>query len=148
MLGGFYQAYWSLVASPPIGSAAEISKIEPLPDGGAKVYTSSQSSSVVITVDKENVPTHYKLETPALNGSVDLRYLPAPKPIPGDLRRISNMDVSEQIGTSIINIKLNLDYQAVDGFYIPAHISYDVGGAYSMSLEFSGCSASKRAAAK
>lgn len=143
MLGGYYQMYWSLLASPLVDNAADITKIEPLPDGGARVYSSSENSNVVINVDKENTPTHYTLDTPALKGTVDLRYIPAPKPVAGDLRRISGMDVSAQIGTSIMNVKLDLDYQVVDGFYVPGHVSYDVGGAYSLSTEFSGCSISK-----
>ena len=145
MLGGFYQMYWSLVATPPIHSAAEITKMESLADGGAQVYSSSQDIKVVITVNKENTPTHYTLDSPTLKGTIDLRYVPAPTPIPGDLRRISSVDVSEHIGTSVINVKLDLDYQAVDGFYVPAHVSYDVGGALSVSMKFSDCSATKGA---
>jgi len=136
-----------MLASSPIDNEAEITKIEPLPDGGAKVYTSSQNTHVVITVNKENTPTHYTLESPALNGTIDPHYIPSPKPVPGDLRRVSSLDVSEQIGTSIMNVKLALEYQAVGGFYIPGHVSYDVGGAYSLSMEFSGCSVSKGAIA-
>ncbi len=147
MLGGFDQMYWSLVASPPINNAAEITKIEPMANGGAEVYSSSDNTKVVITVDRENVPTHYTLDSPAMNGTIDLRYTPAPKPVPGDVRRISSMDVSERIGTSIINVKVGLDYQTVDGFSVPGHVSYDLGGAYSLSMEFSNCFASKGAIA-
>jgi hypothetical protein len=50
-LGGFYQMYWNILASSPISSAAEIAKIEPLPDGGAKVYSSSQNINLVISTD-------------------------------------------------------------------------------------------------
>ena len=32
-LGGFYQSYWSMFASSPISNAADLSKIEPQPDG-------------------------------------------------------------------------------------------------------------------
>ena len=35
-LGGFYQMYWNILASSPISNAAEIAKIEPLPDGALK----------------------------------------------------------------------------------------------------------------
>jgi hypothetical protein len=143
MLGGFYQMYWSLVASPPLHNASEISKIDHLSDGGAKIQTSSQNINVVITVDKENTPTHYAVNSPALSGTVDLRYVPPPKTIPGDVRRISAMDVSEQLGSSTLNLKLTFDYQAVGEFYVPAHISYDLGAGYAVSMEFSGCSASK-----
>jgi len=147
MLGGFYQMYWNLVASSPIDNAAEITKIEPLPDGGAKVYSSSQNINVVIITDKERTPTHYTLDSPAMNGTIDLRFISSPKPTPGDLRRISSMDLTEQIGNSTMNVKLSLDYQAVGGFYIPRHVSYNLGGAYSLSMDFSGCSVSKGAAA-
>jgi len=143
ILNGFGKMYWSLAASAPIGSAFEISKIEPLPDGGATVYTASGSTSIVITVNAENTPTHYILDSPVLKGTIDLSYRPAPKPVPGDLRRISSVDVSEHIGTSIINGKLDLDYQAVDGFYVPGHVSYDFGGAYFLLMDFSSCSVSK-----
>jgi hypothetical protein len=148
MVGGFYQMYWSLVAAPPLRNASDISKIEPLPDGEAKVYSSSQDTTVVITVDRENTPTHYTLNSPALSGTVDLHYVLSPKQIPGDVRRISSMDVSEQLGTSILNIKLNLDYQTVQEFYVPADVSYDLGKGFSLSIKFSGCSVSKEATDK
>jgi hypothetical protein len=147
MLGGFYQTYWNLVASSPIGSAAELAKIEPLPDGGVKVYTSSQNINVVVTADKESTPTHYTLDTSAMRGTIDVQYAASPRPVPGDLRRISSMDLVEQIGTSTMNVKLSLDYQAVDGIYIPSHVSYTMVGAYSLSIDFSGCSVSKKVSA-
>ena len=145
MLDGFYQMYWSMVASSPINKAAEIAKTEPLPGGGTKVYVSSQNTNVVMTVDKESIPTHYTLDNPALNGTIDLHYIPSPKPVPGDLRRISALDVSEHIGTSVFNVRLALDYQTVDGFHVPGHVSYNLVGAYSLSMDFSGCSVSKEA---
>jgi hypothetical protein len=148
MVGGFYQMYWNMVASSPIGNAAEIAKIEPLPDGGAKVYSSGQDISLVIFTDKENTPTHYTVNSPAMNGTINLHYVSSPKPVQGDLRRISSMDVSEQIGNSTMNVKLSLDYQAVDGFYIPSHVSYNLGGAYSLSMDFSSCSISREAVAR
>lgn len=145
MLGGFDQMYWSLIASPPIDKGAEVTKIEPQANGGTEVFSSGQNIKLVITIDKENVPTHYVFDSPAMNGTIDLRYAPTPKPLPGDLRRISRMDVSERIGTSALNVKLGLDYQAVDGFYVPWQVSYDLGGAYSLAMEFSSCSASRGA---
>lgn len=143
ILGGFDQMYWSLVASPLINNPAEITKVEPMANGGAEVYSSSDNTKVVITVDSENVPTHYTLDSPFMSGTIDVRYTPAPKPVPGDLRRISSVDVSQRIGTSIVNVKLGLDYQTVDGFSVPEHVSYDMGGSLLMSMKFSNCSASQ-----
>ena len=57
------------------------------------------------------------------------------------------MDASEQLGNSTMNVTLSLDYQAVDGFYIPSHVSYSTAGAYSLSMDFSGCSVFKEAVA-
>jgi hypothetical protein len=143
MLGGFYQLYWSMVASPPIASSAEISKVEHLQDGGIKIYSSSQNTNIVIITDKDRIPNHYTLKSPAINAEVDVHYIASPKPVPGDPRRISGIDESIQMGTSTINVNVNLDYQAVEGFYIPEHVSYDLVGAYSISMDFSGCSVSK-----
>jgi hypothetical protein len=143
MIGGFYQIYWNVVSSSLIGTAAELNKIEPMPDGGTKVYTSSSNMSLIITVDKSDTPTHFVLDSPALKGKIDARYLPSPNPTPGDLRRISGMDLTEQIGTSTINLGLGLDYQTVDEFYVPRHVSFDISGAYSLKMELSSCSASR-----
>lgn len=145
-LGGFYEMYWPMFASSPI-SNGDVSKIEPQAGGGVKVSTSSGGISVVVLADREDIPTHYTIDSPAMNGTMDVHYVPSPNPAPGDLRRISGMDLSEHIGNSIMNIKLSLDYQAVDGFYIPEHVSYEVGGAYSLSVDFSNCSVSKGAVA-
>lgn len=143
MLGGWDQMYWPLFATPLIGNAAEITKVEPLADGGAEVYISSPDTKVVVTVDQENLPKHYTVDSPVIKGTMDVRYVPSPKPVAGDLHRISGMDVAERIGTSTINVKIGLDYQEVSEFYIPKNISYDVGGAFALSMEFSGCSVLK-----
>lgn len=143
MMGGFYQAYWPMIAGSPVKDATDISKVEPLPNGAAKVYSSAGDTKVVMTVDGESTPTHFTMESPAMNGTIDPHYVASPKPIPGDLRRISGLDVTEQIGTSTMSVKLTLDYQEVDGFYVPKHVAFDIAGAYSLPLEFSSCSASK-----
>ena len=143
MVGGFYQIYWNMVSSSLIGTAAELNKIEPMPEGGAKIYMSSPSMSLIVTVDKSDTPTRFVLDSPALKGTIDARYTPSPNPTPGDLRRISGMDLTEHIGTSTMNLGLGLDYQAVDRFFVPRHVSFDVSGAYSLKMELSGCSVTK-----
>jgi hypothetical protein len=146
-MGGFYQMYWPMIAAAPIKKAAEISKIEPLPNGSAKVYSSSQNVTVVMTIDGDSLPTHYSVESPVMKGTIDPHYVASPQPISGDLRRISSMDMTQQIGTSTMNIKLNLDYQEVDGFYVPEHVTFDLVGAYSIAVDFSACAISKVVAA-
>jgi hypothetical protein len=142
-IGGFYQMYWSLFASSLLGSPAEIQKFELQPDGTAKIYTSSQGISVVFTVDKEGLPIHYLLDSAEMKGTMDLQYTPSPHPAPGDLHRISGINVDEQMGSSTMKVNISLDYQAVNTFYVPQHATFDLVGAYSIKLTFSGCSASR-----
>jgi hypothetical protein len=143
MVGGFYQMYWPMMASALIQKASEIQKMEPQPDGGAKAYLTSQNITVIVTIDKDHVPTHYSVDGPVMKGTIDPHYIPSPAPVPGDLRRLSGMNVSEQIGTSTINVDIELDYQVANGFYIPKHVTFSLVDAYSIPMEFSSCSASK-----
>jgi hypothetical protein len=141
-MGGFYQMYWSLFASSLI-RAAEVTKVEPLPDGSEKIYASSQGISVVITADQDGTPTHYVLDSSAMKGTMDLHYVLSPNPVPGDDRRISDMHAIDQFGASTMNVELSTDYQTVDGFYVPKNVTFNIVGAYSFKMEFSGCSVSK-----
>ena len=147
MMGGFYQIYWQMIASPLVSSFTELRKIEPQPDGSAIVYMSDQDQHLVVTLDKENAPTHLKFDSTAMKGTIDPHYIASPTPIPGDLRRISSLDVTEQAGPTNIQVQLSLDYQSVNGFFVPKHVSFSIVGAYALEMEFSGCSAEKGAIA-
>ena len=133
-----------MIAASPVANAKDLSKVEPLPDGTAKVYSSTENIKVVMTIGKDSIPTHYSMESALMNGTVDPHYTSSPRPVPGDLRRISSVAITEQLGTSTMNVNLSLDYQNVDGFYVPKHVSFDLVGAYSIAMDFSGCSASKQ----
>jgi len=143
MLGGFFQFYWSMAASPLIAKPSEITKTEPIAGAGMNIYTSGGGGTTVTTVDKDYTPTHFAVDTPAMKGSIDAHYLPSPSPVAGDLRRISSMNLTEQIGTSHMDIAFDIDYQSVDDFNVPKHVGFDVSGAYSIKLELSGCTVSK-----
>jgi hypothetical protein len=145
MVGGFYQMYWPMVASSSFSKASDYTRIDPEPNGGAKLYSSSQNMSLVVTIDKDSTPTHLSLESPVMNGTFDFQYTPSPRPVPGDLRRISAITASEKIGDSAFNLKLDLDYQEVGGFNVPRHVNFGLVGAYSIAMEFSGCSVSRGA---
>ena len=118
MISGYYQIYWPMVASSSV-APADLSRIDPLPDGGATTTSLIPNMTTTITIDREGTPTHYSLDGAAMKATIEPHYAPSPSPVPGDLRRISNIHVSEQIGTSTINVQLNLDYQEVDGFHVP-----------------------------
>ena len=69
-----------------------------------------------LTIDKDGVPAHYTVDGPGMKGMIDLHYLTSAPQTPGDARRISSLDLTEQIGSSTINMGISMDYQAVDMF--------------------------------
>jgi hypothetical protein len=140
MTEGFFQAYWSMLASPLVKSPSEFTKIEPLADGSSQIYESSGDIKLVFTADKDGLPVHYVFDGSAFKGTIDAQFAPSPKPTEGDMRRISSLILLEQIGDTKMNVKLSLDYQAVGGFYIPDHVLYEMIGAYTIPLEFTDCS--------
>ena len=143
MVSGFYQMYWSMFADSPLKSGTEIKKVEPQPDGGHILYTETANSTTNITLDKNNVPVHYTFSAPTMSGTIDPTYTPSPNPVPGDLRRLTGIKVSNHVGTSTMDVDVTLDYQSVGGFYVPQHATFAVGGAYSLKMEFAGCAVSK-----
>lgn len=143
MISGFYQSYWTVMAAAPMTSGSEIRKIEPQTDGTTRLYESDKDSKVVITLDKNHAPTQYDFDTPVAKGEFDLQYVPSPNPVPGDLRRISSLHINSKIGESSFNVVIGMTYQAVDEFFVPRSVNYEIVGAYSIALEFSGCSVLK-----
>jgi hypothetical protein len=140
IIGGYYAIYWPLFASPAIRYAAVISKIEPQPDGTTKVYEADPNAYVVMTVDKQGTPTSYTMQSPAMNGLVTPRYAPSPHPVRGDRRRITSVEATQEAGASTTRVQVSVDYQPVGSYFVPRRVSYGLVGAYTMTVEFSGCS--------
>lgn len=140
MLGGIYQMYWSMLATSLVKDGSEFDKVELLPDGAVEIYENQSGINLIMNVDKDGVPTHYSFDGAAMKGVIDPQYVASPSPSPGDLRRISSLTVNEQFGASSINAAMSLDYQEVDSFYIPMHVTFEAIGAYSVKMGFSACS--------
>src|ERR1035441_9056484 len=100
IIGGFYQTYWSLMATAPIPRARDISRIEPQPDGTTKLFEADANNKIEIDLDSKQTPTHYAFDTAAFKGTFDLQYVDSPKPSPGDLRRLSDSHIVANIGAS------------------------------------------------
>lgn len=139
----FYQVYWNMFASPAVKYAAVISKIEPLPDGSTRVYESDPNAYVVMTVAKDGTPTHYTMQSPTVNGVVDAQYVRSPHPKHGDRRRISQVEVSEQSGKATMHVRVDVDYQQIKDYAVPRNVSFTQVDAYTLGMEFSGCSTSE-----
>ncbi len=140
MIGGLYQWYWSMMASPPLLKTSDNFRLEPQPDGTAKLYESDPNNKIVVDLDKNDAPTRYAFDTPAFKGTFDFTYVDSPAPARGDLRRVSSVHVVSNFGASSFNVGLDFDYQQVDGYFVPKHVTYNLIGAYSISMEFIACS--------
>jgi hypothetical protein len=141
-LNGFYQMYWPMMAGPLIAGNDHLEQIVSLPDGGVKASAISGGMKIHMMLDREGVPTHYEFEGGMMKGLVDLAYSPSPNSVPGDLRRIEDMQIDEQIGESSVKLDTKVDYQDVNGFMIPRTVILGMPGAYTFNFEFSGCTAS------
>jgi hypothetical protein len=92
-----------------------------------------------MTVDKQGTPTSYTMQSPAMSGIVEPHYAPSPHPVRGDRRRITSVEATQQAGASTTNVHVSVDYQPVGSYFVPRHVSYGLVGAYTMTMEFSGC---------
>lgn len=142
MLGGFYQMYWPILANPVIGQNDKLEQIVSLPEGGAKASVNSGGMKIQFVVNRDGAPTHYEFDGGMLKGLVDFTYMASPNPIPGDLRRIRDMKIDEQIGASSFKVDTKLEYQDVNGFSIPHMVTFSMLGAYTLNFQFTGCAAS------
>lgn len=135
----FYQVYWNMFASPAVKYAAVISKIEPQPDGSTRVYESDANAYVVMTVARDGTPTHYTMQSPTVNGVVDAQYVRSPHPRDGDRRRLSQVEVSERSGAASMNVRVGVDYQPLKDYFVPKNVSFTQIGAYTLTMDFTGC---------
>lgn len=91
-------------------------------------------------VNQDNVPFEFQFETRLTKVTMTLHYSLFPNPVSGDLRRMTAVDGSQITGTNITNARIDLDYQDVEGFHVPHHASFSVGGVFAVPVEFTGCS--------
>ena len=63
-------------------------------------YSGNAFKSATIEVDSDNVPTKVSVENVAMKTTIELHFTPPQDPRPGDLRRLTFLDSSQQFGTS------------------------------------------------
>ncbi|HUI80618.1 MAG TPA: hypothetical protein VLY24_21990 [Bryobacteraceae bacterium] len=146
-LGGFFQVYWEIFGSSTAPGPRDPIQIEAGPRGGHILHSTSNGMKLSIETDAYDVPTTVVGESPAMKITMQPRFTPSQIAVPSDLRRLTSVSISEQVGTNHLNLEIITDYQDVGGFHIPRHVVFDVGGAYSVPMEFSGCSATGKASA-
>jgi hypothetical protein len=93
-----------------------------------------------VEADREDVPVKFQFQTQLQTITMTPNYSPSPNPAPGDRRRMISVDVLAITGTNRENSRIDLDYQDVDGFHLPHHVSYTGGGVFDVPLELTECS--------
>lgn len=140
-LGGFLDiVYWHVIASPPVPFSAEINRIEAGADGVTRVYSTHKGGSVVTTIDSHGTPSQVVSDSVERKTIYDFQFSPSPNPEPGDLRRLSGLDVREHSGDTDTHMQFVLDYQKLDSFYIPRHVHSTVVGSDVLDFELTECS--------
>lgn len=145
MLSGFYQMYWSGLASPfgPTGQEWDRVQAEARTGGGYVLHYSSSGSPVTEEVDSDFLPVKVSINLPGSVMEMGMHYSPSPNPRPGDLRRMTSIDAVQHVGTSVTNFNFRIAYQQMAGYWIPAHLDVTMVGAYSIAIDLTGCSVSK-----
>ena len=144
LLGSVFGIYWTFIVTPLRPSPRDNIHVEAGP-GGGQTFIGNGSIRIRVEADRDNVPGRFQFETPVSTITLEPHYSPSPNSASGDLRRMTSIDQSQQIGTSVTRVHFALDYQQVDGFSVPHHVSYGVGGAFTVPVEFSECSVTKQA---
>jgi hypothetical protein len=117
-------------------------RIDPQADG-VTVHATGSNIDVSLQADKNHLPVRYIIESPVMKATMEPTYTSSPNRVPGDLNRLTGLKAIEQFGSSTINLEVSLDYQFVDGFNIPHKVSFGIGPALTVPLEFSACSVTK-----
>jgi hypothetical protein len=145
MVGGLFQSYWTVVAGPALPEKATGVTVQERPGGGKVLHYDQNGARGTEEIDSQNVPVKATFGNASMKGSTDLHFSPSPNPKPGDVRRLTGVDTSVQMGSSSLDTHLTMDYQTVDGFEIPRHVVFGMPGAFSIPLELSKCSVTREA---
>jgi hypothetical protein len=139
LVRSIFGIYWTFINAPLKPLPSDPIHVEPKV-GGGYVFLDEGPIRIRVEADQEHLPVRFELETSLTKTILTPHYEPSPNPVSGDLRRIIAVDQLQITGTNRTAARLDLDYQDVDGFHIPHHASFSVGGVFTAPLEFAGCS--------
>jgi hypothetical protein len=144
MLTGFFQMYWSLFASSMGPMQKDIVQAETREGGGYTLHYSSAGTNVTEEIGADLVPTKVSTNSPVLKAEIRPHFSASANPVAGDLRRLTSLDFSGGVGTTVTNYRMEVDYETVESFHIPQRISVHLEGAYGIPIELIGCAVTKQ----
>ena len=141
-LQGFFQMYWSEAYGRLIAKRGDKFTLERTADGYVQ-KASDGLSEVSIVMNKEFVITEYGLKSPQMSAEVT----PTFKPGADGLLRLRQVDQTTDIGPSKLVVSIKFDYQNVQSYEVPQHITMELPGSYSFDYTLTDCKVNSAPAA-
>ena len=139
VIGRYFQMYWPFAGAAITPQPSDSIKAESRLGGGYILESTVGRKKLVTEVGEDRTPVRIIIDSPVLKGTITPSFSPSPQAVPGDLRRMTALDVAQQIGTQVFNLQMTMDYQTINGFHVPRHVAFAIEGALSMNLEFAAC---------
>jgi hypothetical protein len=138
-ISGYFQMYWPIAGAAITPLASTATKAESKAGGGYVLVSIEGAMKLTTEVGADRTIARIIIDSPIMKSTITPSFSASPKAVPGDLRRMTAIDVAQQTGTNVMNVHMTMDYQTVDGFHVPKSVVFAIGGAFSMNLEFAAC---------
>ncbi|HKO17516.1 MAG TPA: hypothetical protein VJU82_01380 [Acidobacteriaceae bacterium] len=142
-LKGFFQIYWSAAYGNSLPREKEDFHLTSGTDGYT-VEAKAGASTSSIHMDSSLVVDHMTLDEGQMNA--DIR--PTFNPGDDNLLRLRSEHQAINMGTSRMEIDVDLDYQTVGKFDVPQHVTLAIPGAYAFDYLLTNCKVDSAAPAK
>jgi hypothetical protein len=136
VVSGFFDNYWPLVNAEMLPTAKDQPVIAGAVGGGYTV--TARSGTLRLTLDSDALVRRVISQSGHDTG-LTLSYKAPATPQPGDLLRLSGMDVDQSAGTSHVRVIMSWDDQDVAGVHIPHRVSVALPGAFEVPITLSAC---------
>jgi hypothetical protein len=134
-LEGFFQSFWSLAYASVLQSKPddpfELTKVP----SGYLIKSTSGTTKVEMEMDKAYLLTAMRVNSPQMVAAMKTVY----KPGADGLFRLYGIDETVSFGETKVVVNMGLDYQTVENFEIPQHLSMSIPGSYSFDYTMKSC---------
>jgi hypothetical protein len=136
-ISAFFRAYWTIAAGRLLPRPNTVFEMTPTTDGYSVTQQLTDGKVDTIQMDRAFVIT--KATSVAQSGKVDL--VPSFEMENDGLLHLRGIKVNFHVGESVSVYQYTFDYQQVDGYFIPEHVTMSIPGALSFVHTFSHCKA-------
>lgn len=133
-LQGFFQIYWSTVYGTTLPMPKDKFRLTSNA-AGYTVETDSGASTSSTHMDPSFAADHSIFDSPQMKAEITYKFSPGDD----NLLRLRRVHEIITIGTSRMEIEVNVDYQAAGKYEVPQHIDMTIPGAYSFHYLLTNC---------